>query len=119
MSLDNLTRRNLMNKKQQERFAINDLKDMLLKAENAYAQNVAYKVKVEAGVYKTYTYSDVKMLVEALSTALMKLDLKDKRIGLIGENRFEWEISYLSMSESIASCLFFFISDSPFGKFLS
>ena len=27
----------------------------------------------------------------------MNLGLKDKRIGLIGENRFEWEMSYLSI----------------------
>ena len=86
-----------MNTKQQERLIVNDLKDMLLKAEKTYGQNIAYKVKVDAGKYKTYTYIDVKEMVEALSTALIDLGLKDKRIGIIGENRFEWEISYLSI----------------------
>ena len=87
-----------MNTKQQERLVISDLKDLLLKAESVYAQNIAYKVKVEPGKYQTYTYTDVKQLVEALSTALINLGLKDKRIGLIGENRFEWEMSYLSIA---------------------
>lgn len=86
-----------MNKKQQERLEITSLKDMLFQIEKAYAQNLAYKVKLEAGKYKEYTYAEVKNVVEALGTALINLGLKDKRIGIIGENRFEWEISYLSV----------------------
>ena len=30
-------------------------------------------------------------------TALIDLGLKDKRIAVIGENRYEWEIAYLSI----------------------
>ncbi len=86
-----------MNIKQHERLEITNLKDMLFQIEKAYAQNLAYKVKLEAGKYKEYTYTEVKNIVEALGTALIDLGLKDKRIGIIGENRFEWEISYLSV----------------------
>ena len=86
-----------MIERQREQLEINNLKDMLVLIEKAYAQNLAYKVKVSTGEYKTYNYKDVKSLVEAFGTGLIDLGLKDKRIGIIGENRFEWEISYLSV----------------------
>lgn len=31
-------------------------------------------------------------------TALIKLGLKGKRIGVIGENRYEWGLSYLAVT---------------------
>lgn len=36
-------------------------------------------------------------MVDALGTALIDMGLKGKRIAVIGENRFEWEIAYLSV----------------------
>ena len=35
--------------------------------------------------------------VNALGTALISIGLKDKRIGVISENRYEWEEAYLSI----------------------
>ena len=36
--------------------------------------------------------------VNALGTALISIGLKDKRIGIIGENRYEWELAYLAVA---------------------
>ena len=36
-------------------------------------------------------------MIDSLGTALTTLGLQGKRIGLIGENRYEWEISYLAV----------------------
>lgn len=43
-------------------------------------------------------YSEYINEVEALGTALISIGLKDKRIGIISENRYEWEEAYLSVT---------------------
>ncbi|HOJ11717.1 MAG TPA: AMP-binding protein [Clostridiales bacterium] len=75
---------------------IKDLKDMLEQSANLFAAKNAFLVKNEDGNYKGITYSQVKKDVDALGTALLSLGLKDKFIAVLGENRYEWCITYLS-----------------------
>ena len=76
---------------------ITDLKDMLNKTKNMYGDKLAYKIKLEEGKYKMFSHKEVRDMVDALGTALISLGLKGKRIAVIGENRYEWEIAYLSI----------------------
>ena len=76
---------------------ITDLKDMLKKSGKKYGKNIAYKIRKEEGKYKTYTHEEVRKMIDGLGTSLIDMGLKDKRIAVIGENRFEWEIAYLSI----------------------
>ncbi len=77
---------------------ITDLKDMLKKTGEQYGERPAYKIRLENGEYKTYTHKEVREMIDALGTALISLNLKGKRIAVIGENRFEWEIAYLAVA---------------------
>ena len=86
-----------MDKKIYDYLEINDLKDMLNKTKKIYADKPAYKIKLENGEYKTFTHGEVRNMVDSLGTALINLGLKGKRIAVIGENRYEWEIAYLSI----------------------
>ena len=86
-----------MDKKIYDYLEINDLKDMLNKTKKIYADKPAYKIKLENGEYKTFTHDEVRNMVDSLGTALINLGLKGKRIAVIGENRYEWEIAYLSI----------------------
>lgn len=70
---------------------------MLNKTRNLYGKNIGYKVKLDEGKYETYTHSEIRDMINYLGTALINLGLKDKRIAVIGENRYEWELSYLSV----------------------
>ncbi len=76
---------------------ITDLKDMLNKTRDLYDTRPAYKIKLENGKYQTFTHAQVRDMVDSLGTALIDLGLKGKRIAIIGENRYEWEIAYLSV----------------------
>ena len=76
---------------------ITDLKDMLNKTRDLYATRPAYKIRLENGKYQTFTHAQVRDMVDGLGTALIDLGLKGKRIAIIGENRYEWEIAYLSV----------------------
>ena len=75
---------------------ITDLKDMLKKSGEKYGEKIAYKIRQENG-YKEITHNEVRKIVDGLGTKLIDMGLKDKRIAVIGENRYEWEIAYLSI----------------------
>ena len=76
---------------------ITDLKDMLKKSGKKYADNIAYQIKIEEGKYQNITHREVRERIDALGTALIDMGLKGKRIAIIGENRWEWEIAYLAI----------------------
>lgn len=77
---------------------ITDLKDMLNSSCELYGDNIAFlKKDVPGGEYVEVKYNEYKRDVEALGTALISLGLKDKNIAIIGENRYEWAVSYLGI----------------------
>ncbi len=76
---------------------ITDLKDMLEKSGDEFGEKIAYKIRSEKDQYQTFTHKDVREMINCLGTALYDMGLKGKRIAVIGENRYEWEIAYLSI----------------------
>ena len=76
---------------------VRDLKDMLKKTEKLYGDRPGYKIKLGEGKYQTFTHKEIRDMINYLGTALISLGLKDKRIAVIGENRYEWELAYLSI----------------------
>lgn len=87
-----------MSKRLYNYMEITDLKDMLNKTRDLYKHRPAYKIKMEDGKYQVFTHNEVRDMVDYLGTALIDLGLKGKRIGIIGENRYEWELAYLSIT---------------------
>ena len=74
-----------------------DLKDMLNNSTEKFADNTAYRLKIEAGKYNDISYKEFKADVDSLGTELIDMGLKDKRIAIIGENRYEWAVAYLAV----------------------
>ena len=79
-------------------FKYTDLKDMLKQTGDAYGERPAYMFKAdEQGKYNTITHKQFRDEINALGTALIQMGLKNKRIAVISENRYEWELAYLSV----------------------
>lgn len=76
---------------------VSDLKDILNKTRELYGDRPGYKIKLEEGKYQVYTHNEIRDMIDYLGTALINLGLKDKRIAVISENRYEWELAYLSV----------------------
>ena len=74
----------------------NNIKEMIDNTKKEYGTSVAFKFKTP-DVMKTMTYDEYIDEINALGTALVSIGLKDKRIGVISENRYEWEEAYLSI----------------------
>ena len=79
-----------------------DLKDMLKQTGEAYGNRPAYVFKTEEkGKFKTITHREFREEINALGTVLINMGLKDKRIAIISENRYEWELSYLAIAAGV------------------
>ena len=79
-----------------------DLKDMLNQTGEVYGERPAYIFKTEEkGKFRTITHKEFRENINALGTTLIQMGLKDKRIAVISENRYEWELSYLAVAAGV------------------
>ena len=74
-----------------------DLKDMITKSKEKFGNNTAYILKEGEGKYKNVTYNEFVDEINALGTKLIDMGLKDKRIAVISDNRYEWAVDYLAV----------------------
>ena len=75
-----------------------NLKEMLQKSGEMYGNRPAYMFKTEVpGKFREITHKEFRDDINKLGTALIELGLKDKRIAVISENRYEWGVAYLSV----------------------
>ena len=77
-----------------------DLKDMLKQTGEVYGNRPAYIFK-DNGSMKTISHKEFRDEINALGTVLINMGLKDKRIAVISENRYEWELSYLAIAAGV------------------
>ncbi|MCX8131084.1 MAG: AMP-binding protein [Clostridia bacterium] len=75
---------------------IKNLKDMVEQSVSLYPDNNAFLLKIDDNNYTGVKYSQFSSDIDALGTALTSLGLKGKYIAVIGENRYEWCVTYLS-----------------------
>ena len=74
-----------------------DLKDMLQQTRELYGDRPAYVFKTgKSEEFKTITHKEFRDEINALGTTLIKMGLKDKRIAIVGRNRYEWVITHLA-----------------------
>ena len=76
-----------------------DIKELIYNSAKTYANNIAFIVKHQEGKNKTYENITYKMLLEqinALGTKLYSIGFKNKRIAILGRNRYEWALGHLT-----------------------
>lgn len=81
---------------------IRDLKDMIDTSAVLYADKNAFLVKnAPGGTYVPIKFSRLKTDIDELGTAMMDLGLTGKKIAVIGENRYEWVVTYLAVVNGV------------------
>ncbi len=78
---------------------VKDIKELIYNSAKTYANNIAFIVKHQEGKNKTYENITYKMLLEqinALGTKLYSIGFKNKRIAILGRNRYEWALGHLT-----------------------
>lgn len=81
---------------------VKNFREMIDATVEKYGDNVAYKFKKNLGTPSESivekTYKQIKTEVENFSTSLLNLGLEGKKVAIIGNNRYEWCVSYLSVT---------------------
>ncbi len=75
-----------------------NLKEMLKKSGELYGDRPAYLFKTqEEGKFREITHKQFRKEINNLGTALIDMGLKNKRIAVISENRYEWGLAYFAI----------------------
>ena len=77
-----------------------DLKDMLNQVVERYGDRRAFLLQDDNGD-KIITHKEFRNDINYLGTAMIQMGLKDKRIAVISENRYEWETTYLAVATGV------------------
>lgn len=83
-----------------------DIREILKNAVEKYSDNTAFiiKEKIQKDViYKNITFKEFYNDINNLGTALINKNLKDKKIAIIGKNRYEWCLSYLAVINGLGT----------------
>lgn len=77
----------------------NNIKDVIYRAADKFADNIAFVIKHQENkevTYENVTYKRFLEDINKLGTALYKMGLKGKRVAVIGKNRYEWALAHIS-----------------------
>lgn len=92
------------NRKVYEPRIVKNYREMIEYSVKNYADKVAYKYKKNGDLkhveYVEKTYEQVGKDIKAFATELLNKGLENKKIVLIGNNRYEWCISYLAVTSA-------------------
>lgn len=87
--------------KEHEIGTIKDYRELVNRAVEKYGDKVAFKNKIDVNGDKKYVEHSFKQYgqdVKFLATSLLNSGFRNKRIALIGKNRYEWCVSYMAVT---------------------
>ena len=72
------------------------IRDIINNSNNKYKDAIAIQEKKNKKIV-SYTYEQLRNDVYALGTKLIDMGLRDKHIAIVGENSYNWIVSYLAI----------------------
>lgn len=87
------------NKKIFDTKEFNNIKEIIYNSAELYGKQTAFVIKHKEGKevsYDNVTYERLLQDVNKLGTAFFDMGFQNKRIAIIGKNRYEWAISHLA-----------------------
>lgn len=81
---------------------INNLREMVDSCAEIFDSKPAFQVKDKpGGEYRPISFTEFRMDINSLGTALLRHGMKGKKIAIIGENSYEWVVSYLAVTNGV------------------
>ena len=93
-----------MKSEKKEYIDYKNVKEIIKDAVSKYPDCVAFTIKNKNGKnvsYKKITYKQLDEDINAFGTALLSIGLKGKRVAIIGKNRYEWILSYVTILNGV------------------
>ena len=92
-----------MNKKNIEKIynaqEFNNIKEIMYNCAEKFKDNIAFVIKHKenkTAIYENISYIKLLNDINSLGTEFYSLGLKDKRVAIIGKNRYEWVLTHLA-----------------------
>ena len=76
-----------------------DIKGIIYNSAKQYASNIAFILKHKKDkeiTYENITYKKLLEDINAFGTKLYEMGFKNKRIAIVGRNRYEWGVAHLA-----------------------
>ena len=76
-----------------------NIKEIVYNSAKEFAENIAFIIKHKKSKeveYEKITYKKLLQDINSFGTKLYQMGLKNKRIAIVGRNRYEWVVSHLS-----------------------
>ena len=86
-------------RKQREVKEFKNVKEIIYNSAKEYSDNVAFIKKEQINKkaeYTNITYKDLLNQINYYGTKLYDMGLKNKRIAIVGRNRYEWVLAHLT-----------------------
>lgn len=80
--------------------SMKNLRDLINVTAQKYGENVAFRIKKDEK-YFDIKYKQFKEDINNLGSSLLKKGLADKRVAVIGKNRYEWAVTYLAVVNGV------------------
>ena len=78
----------------------NNIKEVIYNSVKLYRDNIAFVTKIKkenkSVEYINHTYQNFLDDINSFGTALYALELKGKRVAIVGRNRYEWAVAHIS-----------------------
>lgn len=81
-----------------------NVREIIDNSVDLYPNNNAFIIKEKQGKdvkYKNITYKEFQNQINYFGTALIDSGLKDKRVAIIGKNRYEWALTYVTVLNGV------------------
>lgn len=85
-----------MERKYFEATECKNLKEIMEASVRKYGNKTAFIVKLENKEKKNISYKELYDDINSFGSALYNLGYKDKRVAIIGKNRYEWVVAHLA-----------------------
>ena len=81
-----------------------DLREVVKDAVDKFSGKTAFIEKIKDGenvTYRNISYKEFKEEIDGLASSLISLGLKDKKIAILSQNRYEWIESYFTIVNGV------------------
>lgn len=84
------------------------VKEMLENSGREFAERIAFVIKHKDGKdvsYENISYEKFVRDINSLGTAMLNMGYKDKKIAIIGKNRYEWVLAFTATIGGVGTCV--------------
>ena len=93
-----------MKEKKIEFHDFQNVREIIRYSVEKFADKTALTIKINKDKnvsYRKITYKELNEDINAFGTALLSIGLKGKRVAIIGKNRYEWILSYVTILNGV------------------